>query len=53
VSAGWALYVGEAQPLPYKYVLLSFELIEQPFPNSNICQLLIAAHFQPFNYIAS
>jgi hypothetical protein len=25
---------GEAQLIAYKYILLTFELIEQPFPNS-------------------
>jgi hypothetical protein len=25
------LYMGEAQPLDYKYVLMSFDLIEEPF----------------------
>jgi hypothetical protein len=25
---------GEAQLIAYKYVLLTFELIDQPFPNS-------------------
>jgi hypothetical protein len=46
-SLGWIGFcVGEAQLVAYKYVPLSFELIEQSFPNSNMVSDIFSIHLK-------